>query len=248
MRLILERIRSRFPEHERSYRGPSRIEALPGLLRLPSSLGRLPLLSSLAALFLLVSGLIGPLFIGPMAAAVDEDPLVVQLELELLDQEAEFANPSGLTIRIEPGELAILRLRVFEEGDPGSPVNVEDPTDLLEVRASDGEAALRIGDWNRMGAGVYETTYRFDESGTFNIIVLPDIEDRSAIPSGSTDRVTAVVDSSLPVPPDRGPSSIAIIAVTVLVLAVAALVVAATRGRSKSPKEPVPHDTWWNSP
>lgn len=184
-----------------------------------------------------------------MAASVDGDPSVVQLEIELLDQEVEFANPSGLTIRVEPNELTILRLRVFEEAEPVLPMDVEDPTDLLEIRTSDGEAAaLRISDWNRTGPGVYETTHRFGESGSFTVSVLPDIEDRSELPPGSTGLVTVVPDSSLPTQPDRGPGSTAIIAFTVLALVVAALVVAATRGRNKSPKEPLAHDTWWNSP
>lgn len=198
---------------------------------------------------LLIFGLIGTLFTGPIGAAVDGDPPVVQLEIELLDQEVEFANPSGLTIRIEPNELTILRLRVFQEAEPGSPIDVEDPTDLLEIRTSVREAAaLRISDWNRIGPGVYQTTHKFGESGSFTVSVLPDLEDRSELPPGSTEPVTVIADSSLPTPPDRGPNATAIIAFTVLALVVVALVVAATRGRSRSPKEPVTHDTWWNSP
>jgi hypothetical protein len=143
--------------------------------------------------------------------------------------------------------LVVLRLRVFEGGNQDAPVNVDDPTDLLEIRTSDNEPAVRFGDWIRLRSGVYETTYTFGDSGDFSIVVLPDIEHGPGLPEGSTDQVTVVVED-VPSALGGGPSWGAIVASAALVLGVGAVVVAATRGRSRSPRAPVPNETWWNSP
>lgn len=189
-------------------------------------------------------GLIGVLLTGPIA--LDEDRTSVRLEVELPDQDGEITDPSGLVLRIGEGDLVLLRLRSFEESDRESPADVSDPTHLLEIRDADEETAVRLGDWNRVRAGVYETSYDFGGVGRFKIIVLPDIEDRAELPQGSTDELTVIVEAD-PVVISQ-PDAIGMIAIVVTVVLVGVLVFMATWRRRREPKGPVPQDSWWNPP
>jgi len=194
----------------------------------------------------LIAGLIAALSASPMVAAADENLPTVRLEIELHDQGETFSNVSGLTLRIDAGDTALLRLSVFDPLDPDTPMTVDDPTDLLEIRHPGASAGIRLGDWNQIEAGVYETTYVFDEAGSYDIVVLPDMEDRSALPGESTDGVTVRAES--PQAGESGASPIGLIAALVLVVGVATLVVKSTSGRPAVPKEPISHDSWWNGP
>lgn len=192
-----------------------------------------------------IAGLIGVLLATPIA--VDKDHPLVQLEIELPDQEREISDPSGLILRVDEGELAVFRLRSFERSDPDSPVDVSDQTDLLEIQNADGESVVRLGDWNRVRTGVYETTYNFGEVDRFSIVVLPDIEDRSELPQGSTDELAVVVEANPSVISE--PNTIGIVAIVVTAVLVGVLLLIATRGRRGEPKQPpVPQDSWWNPP
>jgi hypothetical protein len=195
---------------------------------------------------LAVFGLFSILAAVPMAQTAQEGSPAVQLEVELPAQGTSFSDPTGLTIRIEQDESVLLRLRVFEASDSNSPVTVDDPTDLFEIRGPDGK--LRISDWNRTDAGIYETTHIFRGSGDFELVVLPDVEDRDALPLGSSDRTTVVVEPTSAPAADSGFATTSIIVLVLLVVGVATLVAVGTRGRRRSPKGPALHDTWWNGP
>lgn len=156
--------------------------------------------------------------------------------------------PSGITVRATAGEPVIFRVRVFEEGDRYSPMRVDDTSDLLEVRSAAGEGAVvRFAEMEQISDVVYETTYRFPESGDYVAEVLPGLEDRSRLPSDSADQVLFSVESA-PTPASDGSSAPAIMATLALIVLVGLLVVRITRGRAHSTKEPITHDTWWNSP
>jgi hypothetical protein len=197
---------------------------------------------------LLVAALVGLFMASPMAAALDQDPLpTVQLSVELPNQETGIDNPSGLTLRTTTSDPVGLRIALFEAGDPESPVSVDDTAELLEIRqTSSSGPPVRLGDMTEVSPGIYETTYVFTSSGSYIVQVLPDIQDRSRLTPESTDQVTFELQG---VPSASGGSSLPLILAGVALAAVVGvLVVIGTRGRSRSNKPPVPHDTWWNSP
>jgi len=170
----------------------------------------------------------------------------VHLEIHLADEEGNITDPSGLTIYLQRDTAVEFRLEVFEASDPDSPVDIDDPTDLIEIRSSNNKAAQRLGDWNRVRTGVYENTHFFGGVGRFDIVVLPDIENRSEIPSGSTDTFTMIVEEVPEV--STRPDPIGIVMLVLTLLLVGALVLAATWGKRRNPKGPIPQDSWWNPP
>jgi hypothetical protein len=198
---------------------------------------------------LLMAGLIGLAMASPIAAALDQDPLpTVQLSVELPDQETAIDNPSGLTFRTTANAPVGLRIELFEAGHPESPVSVNDTTALLEIRqTSDSGAAIRLGDMEEVSPGTYETTYVFISPGRYIVQVLPDVQDRSRLSPESTDQVGFVVQA---VSSSASGGSLVpfIVGGVGLAALVGVLVFIGTRGRSRSSKPPVPHDTWWNSP
>lgn len=195
-----------------------------------------------------IAGLIGVLPSGFPASALDTDPLpTVRLTVELPDQQSSFESPSGLTLETPVDDPVNLRIQVYETGDPGSPVSVDDPTVLLEIRTlSDPGSGVRLGDMREVSPGTYTTTYAFTGPGHYEIEVLPDVEDRSRLSSETTDRVRFDVGA-----PSSAPLSTAfptILAGAALAALVGALVLVMTRGRPRANKPPVTHDTWWNGP
>ena len=183
----------------------------------------------------------------PIAVGGSDEPLpTVQLQVEV--GEDVFTEPSGLTIRTSPGEPVVLRVEVFAERDPSSPVAVEDTRTLLEIREASGVGpAVRLPDMEEIRIGTYETSYTFAQAREYTIEILPDVEDRTLLNPDTTDEVTVMVDPSAEAEPN-GPLWPMIMAVIALVLVMGVFVVGATRGRRRSPQDPVPHDTWWNSP
>lgn len=193
-----------------------------------------------------VAGLISLLWASPILVALDQDPLpTVRLSVELRDQET-LTNPSGLTLRTTVNDPVGLRIEVFEEGNPDSPVSVDDSTSLLEIHQTDSDAAVRLADMKEVSPGIYETTYMFTSPGSYVIQVLPDLQDRSRLTSESTDQVRLEVQAEPS--SDSGSPAAFVVGGIVLAALVGVLVFVGTRGRSRSAKPPVPHDTWWNSP
>lgn len=198
---------------------------------------------------MLIKGLIAVLLATPLASSVDHDSAyVVQLEVELPAQELEFVDPSGLTLRVDTGESVVLVLRVFGAENPDRAVDVEDTLSLLEIRdVSEGSGPVRFGDMERTAPGVYRTTYQFRVPGRWMLVVQPDIIDRFSLPAGSASHLVVIVEEPAPAV-GGGSGAIGIIASVGLVVLVGVLVIGATRGKPRRPKDPVVHDTWWNSP
>ncbi|MGH8946924.1 MAG: hypothetical protein ACRDVL_12350 [Acidimicrobiia bacterium] len=201
----------------------------------------------MAFLIALLSGL---LLAVPVAQEEPQDPLLVRLAISLPAGEPYFFDPAGFSVRVLVGDPMLFRLTVSNPTNSDEPVDVEDPSSLLEIRdGGEGTSRIRFADMERVGPGVYEVSHSFREPGTWVAVVQPDVDDRSNLPPKSTDELRISVESR---PADGGssPRSLAIPVSVVLVLLVAMLVVLATRHRTRSEpgKEAVAHDTWWNSP
>lgn len=186
------------------------------------------------------------LLLGITLGAAEPDPVVVQLQVRIGAGEYTTAV-SGVTLRIYQDDSVDLRAQVFEADGSLTPVDVDDPSMLLEIRAADQPGSgVRFADWRHVEVGVYEVDDVVEEPGRYNLLVLPDVDDRSRIPESGTDTVTLVVEfigTSA-----SGSTSRSLVVTVALVGLVGVLVVVATRGRRRVPKEPTPHDTWWNSP
>lgn len=192
------------------------------------------------------------LLVVPGARAPMAAPLLVQLEVSESLEESDFYDPSGFTVEVTAGHPVAFRVSVFDPVQPDQPVDVDDPSSHIEVRkAAGGGSRIRFADMERIRPGVYETAHTFEEAGLWVAVAQPDVDDRSALPSGSTDEVTFRVTAQLAAV-GSWPPLFAMVASIVLVLLVGALVVLAGRSATKAPgeppKEPVTHDTWWNSP
>lgn len=211
-------------------------------------------------MLILTGILLGSLLAPPAVFAADGSPPAVELEVDRLYQGGEIVEPSGEKIYVSPNEPLQFRLNVFEPGNRDLSVSVEDPANLLTVeRAVPDATPTRLDGWNEILPGTYQTTYVFEEPGTFLVTVLPAVQDRLDLPEGSTDwvgfEVVEDVAQTGPGSEQTGPGSEAdglgggaVIAAAALVLAVGLGVLAATRGKPRTAKEPVAHDTWWNSP
>lgn len=196
----------------------------------------------------LTAGLIALLVVAlpVVAGAANEAPPTVQLEIDVGGD--TFSDTTGRTIRTIPGEPIVLRVHVFEEGEPGSPVAVEDTSALLGISEASGVGAeVRFADMAEVGDGIYETSYTFPQAREYVIEVLPDVSNRSLLTPETTDQVTVIVDPSVEAAP-TGPLWPTLIATFALIAVVGVFVVQATRGKRRVPKEPVHHDSWWNAP
>lgn len=185
--------------------------------------------------------LLGSLLTSPAVVAADESSLSVEFEVRT-PEEGPVVDPSGETIQVPANEPLDFRLNVFEPGNRDVPVSGVDPASLIQIESADGAALPTLSHrWNEVLPGVYQATYLFEETGTFVVTILPDLVSRADLPEGSTDWVELEVG-------ERAGLWVGVVAAAVLVLAVGLLIVVATRGRPRVAKEPVAHDTWWNSP
>ena len=116
-------------------------------------------------------------------------------------------------------------------GDPG-PVAASEDTPVVH--------------WTRTAPGVYENTHLFGGVEEFEILVLPNIEDRSALSPQSTDTFIVIVEEAPEASTQPDPVGIVMLVLTLSLVGV--LVLAATRGKRRDPKRAIPQDSWWNPP
>lgn len=183
-----------------------------------------------------------------ITASVDDTEPVVTLEIRISDQPVEFSSLTGRTIRAEQGQTANLRLSVFADANLTTPMDVDDPVNLLEMSQADGGAPLRISDWLRVDVGVYETTYELLDAGELRLGVLPDQPDGHQQSGASGGELLLIVGGSDQLPVGPGPQPIGLLVALLMLVTVGTLVVLGTRSKRRSPAKPLPHDTWWNSP
>ena len=196
---------------------------------------------------LLIGVLLGLLPANPGSSSVeDEAPYVVQMQMELPAQELDFADASGLTLRVDSNESVVLVLRVSDPGHGNKPVDVEETQSLLEIRDESGSApSVRLADMERVAPGVYRTIYTFYDPGRWALVVQPDIGDRASHPAEKP--VVFIVEEPA-ADVAGGPGTIEVVLLGMLVVLVGSLVIGATRHRVPVPKRPIVHDTLWNRP
>jgi hypothetical protein len=126
----------------------------------------------------------------------------------------------------------------------GAPVDVDAPADLVEVRDDAGSSLPFRPLVERSGVGVYHAHASLSHSGTWTIVIAPDLTDVVKVPSLIH---IAVAPPVSPAWPDYPTTIASISLVLVIVLAVALFQKRLRRSRraSKAPPEPEAHDTWW---
>lgn len=189
----------------------------------------------------LVAILLANLLAPSTVAAAEESPPAVEFEVRA-QEEGPVTDPSRETIRVSVDQPLDFRLRVFESGNRDAPVSDVDPSNLVRIESANGATSPTLSHaWFEVVPGTFQATYIFEQPGTFRVTILPGLESRESLPEGSTDWVEFEVDESVDL-------WVGLMGVGALVLVVGLIVVAATRGKPRVPKEPIPHDTWWNSP
>ncbi len=181
----------------------------------------------------------------PAIAAEEDSSFGVSVEVTF--QGLNHMANSPAPIRVDFDQTATVTVSVLATGVP---VTITDPSSLLEIEHPSG-SRTRFVDWDQTSDTQYRTDITLSEAGTWRFFALPDIEDRSLLPPGSTDFVVVVVEASSP-PDTSGAATFGLLILGGLLLALVGLARFVTRRglpwdhRPKSPS--VPHDTWWNSP
>jgi hypothetical protein len=184
------------------------------------------------------------------AKAAEEDSSTYGVSIEVAFENLDVVANSSAPISVEIGQTATVTVSVLESGPSGSPAVIDDPSGLLEIEHPSG-SRTRFDDWNQISDSVYRAEFTFSESGTWRYIALPDLEDRSLLPPGSTDAVSVIVEAPL-VQDTEAAGNFGLFVLGGLLLGVVALVLYLTRHKlpwDHQPKTPsVAHDTWWNGP
>lgn len=189
--------------------------------------------------------------LGSLFSTADTSPEApkynVKVEVSASAQGLEIDDALGRTIRLQPGVRTVqLRIRVTSVDEPGTPVDVEDPADIIEIRhPSDDQPPIRLADWRRVSPGVYETTYEFRSAGDYQMLVEPDANESNQDPqaNGFTVRV-----EPFPLAADSTLGTLGLVVAAILILSIGIAVFITTRRRPRTPKPARTHDTWWNSP
>lgn len=186
--------------------------------------------------------------IGPVAGLV----AVVALALPAWAQDA----PPRLVVEVSnknpvPTEPVDITVRVYDPDEPSLLLDVADPGSLIEIRHASGSEVPTRPAMSRVRVGVYSTSLAFFSEGTWKVVALPDLADRSRLPPASTPEVTVLVRAGVPEGDGEvdKTGTIALIALIAAGVAVAALAgPRLRRPKGQPPAPPVDHDTWWASP
>jgi hypothetical protein len=182
------------------------------------------------------------------ATPSDQTP-VVQVELKLSDGQPVSAG-SDVVYRIDADSTIDVTVRVFDAQGSSVPVDVADPSALLEIRdASEAHDPVRFSDMKHLATGVYQTSYSFP-AGDWSLVMEPDVTDRSTLPSVGVDQVEIRAQPSGPVGPTTTDLTAVLAVISLLVLGIGLSLLtrrwsASDPGRVRRPATP---DTWWNGP
>ena len=142
-------------------------------------------------------------------------------------------------------------VRVYDPDEPSRLVDPIDPDSLIEMRDPSGAYLPTRSAMTRVDEGTYTTRFDLFHEGTWQLIALPDVSDRTLLPARSTPQVTLEVQSET----SPGEDSInragtiaflALIAGGVIIAMLAGPWLRRPKGQPKA--EPTGHDTWWASP
>jgi hypothetical protein len=132
--------------------------------------------------------------IGPFAGLM----AVVALALPAWAQ----AGPPRLVIEVSEQNPAVeqpvdITVRVYDPDEPSRLVDPADPDSLIEIRTVSGSEVPTRPAMTRQSEGVYTTTFSFFTEGTWKVVALPDLADRSLLPPASTDQLTVQVSNEV---------------------------------------------------
>ena len=182
------------------------------------------------------------------ANATGEAPSTHGVSIEVSFEGLEVVANSAAPIRVEVDQAATVTVSILETSQPSAVI--DDPSMLFEIEQSTG-SRTRFTDLDRLSDTEYRADFTFSETGTWRFVALPDMEDRSLLPPGSTDVVVVIVEETLAQAPQVA-GNFGLLFLGGLVLAMVALVSYFTRHKlpwDHRPKTPsASHDTWWNSP
>lgn len=165
-----------------------------------------------------------------------------RLVIEVSEQNPTVTEPLDITVRI------------YDPDVPSRLLDPEDPDSLIEIRNVSGSSVpIRLA-LTRQSEGVYTTSFSFFDEGTWQVVALPDVVDRTLLPPDSTPQVTVEVSAGV-FPGDaagREAGRAGTIAVIALIAGGVLVTVLAgpwlRRPKGQPPAPPVGHDTWWASP
>jgi len=179
------------------------------------------------------------------AGGAEEGFSTYGVSIEVTFENLDLVANSSAPIRVEVDQAATVTVSVVETELSDSPVVIDDPSALFEVEHSSG-SRTRFADLEQIGDSEYLADFTFSEAGTWRFIALPDLEDRSQLPSGSTDVVVVIVEAPR-IRDSWAAGNFGLTVVGGLLLVVVALALYLTRHRlpwDHTPRTPsFPHDT-----
>lgn len=184
-----------------------------------------------------LAGLIAVLALALPAGAQVEPPRMV---IEVSNQNPRVTEPVDFTVRFY---------------DPEEPSRLFDPTDpdsLIEMHKSfEPDAPTVLPALARQSEGIYTLQFYFFGEGTWQVVALPAVADRTLLPPASTDQLTVSVHGEVGSGED-GFDWTGTIVLGVLIAGAVILAVLAgpwlRRPKGQPPAPPVQHDSWWASP
>ena len=198
----------------------------------------------------LVTGLLGVCLVlsgwsAYPANAAEEGSSTNGVSIEVTFENLDLVANSSAPIRVEVDQAATVTVSVLETDPSGSPAVIEDPSTLFEIENPSG-SRTRFADLDQISDSEYRADFTFSEAGTWRFVALPDLEDRSLLPPGSTDVVVVIVEAPL-VQDSWAAGNFGLSVVGGFLLVVVALVLYVTRHKlpwNHTPRTPsFPHDT-----
>lgn len=179
------------------------------------------------------------------ANAAEEGSSTHGVSIEVTFDDLDMVANSSAPIRVEVDQPATVIVSVLETDPSDSPGVIDDPSTLLEIEHSSG-SRTRFGDLDRISDNEYRADFTFSEAGTWRFVALPDLEDRSLLPPGSTDAVVVIVEAPF-VQDSWAAGNLGLSVVGGLLLVIVSLVLYVTRHElpwNHTPRTPsFPHDT-----
>jgi hypothetical protein len=179
------------------------------------------------------------------AKAAEEGSFPYGVSIEVTFENLDLVANSSAPIRVEVDQAASISVSMLVTDPSSSPVVIDDASNLLEIEHSSG-SRTSFADWDPVSDNEYRADFTFSEAGTWRFVALPDLEDRSLLPPGSTDVVVVIVEA--PLVQDSGAAgNFGLSVLGGLLLVVVTLVLYVTRHKlpwDHIPRAPsFPHDT-----